>query len=717
MRILVLLLIIPFFASAQLNPAFVSSGSLNYTKVQSSGEGMFGFEQNGKIGYLDSKGNVVIPATYSYDSLSATLVVLPSFYKGYAKVVKNRKFGLIDKTGKLIIPIEYESITPNTQFGNFVQVYKTISGKKMYGVLTLQNKLIVSMEYEDIRIDTNIIMVKQNSKWGLFDKTGKQLLPFEYTSLSAYTKDNVLKAEKGSQYGFIDLSGKWLFEKTKSVYSLYGCAQGLVTCIVNKKYGYLDLKGNEVIITRYDVGYDFESVGLAKVGNNKPGNQYTNLYGYIDKKGNEVIPLKYESMGIFSNDLVYAKDPETNRFGYFDKTGKWFLKPVYLDAYSFDAYGGAWVKTTDGKFHYINKTGKDFGTFNEAGTAQSFGKDGYAIYENADYSNVLIDKTGKVLSKIDDCETFYAFSDGIAGFKSKTTTKYGFVNLDGNKITSPEFDGYSAFVEGVARVDKKIDGKTKSGYIDNKGNVILPIVYENLYGFRNDWGLLKKDGNYFFIDKNGNLKDAPRKYDDLSEFRSGFSLGRVNGTGGNPNTYYYINAQLKEEFSIIAKEAYLFWENVAIIKRDKDYEMMNKKGEVFKSLTGIETLSFCTEGILAIREKGKWGYMNDKGDIFVSPKYDTCTAFKFGYGRIKLGTKWGILDRSGTEIFPDKYENIFPGENGIFIFYDKAWGVMDRTGKIMVQPSLYTITTFEKDRALARLGKSYTILKSPLLKN
>jgi len=41
---------------------------------------------------------------------------------------------------------------------------------------------------------------------------------------------------------------------------------------------------------------------------------------------------------------------------------------------------------------------------------------------------------------------------------------------------------------------------------------------------------------------------------------------------------------------------------------------------------------------------------------------------------------------------------------------------MDKTGKILVPPTYYTITTFEKDRALARLGKSYTILKSPLIK-
>jgi WG containing repeat len=63
-----------------------------------------------------------------------------------------------------------------------------------------------------------------------------------------------------------------------------------------------------------------------------------------------------------------------------------------------------------------------------------------------------------------------------------------------------------------------------------------------------------------------------------------------------------------------------------------------------------------------------------------------------------------------------KYENVIGGENGVLIFYDNSWGIMDKNGKITVAPRFYSITTFEKDRVLARLGKSFTILKSPLAK-
>jgi len=550
----------------------------------------------------------------------------------------------------------------------------------------------------------------------LFDKTGNSVLPCEYNWLSYSSADKVFIAEKDNKYGVIDNKGNWIFEKTKSVYTLYTVANGMVQCTVNSKYGFLDLKGNEAIITKYDYAYPFEKNGLAKVGNKKEGSSYN--YGYIDKKGNEIIPLKYITLSTFSNGFVYAKDPESNRYGYLDKTGKWALNPIYLNATDFDDAGGAWVKMTDDKYHYINKTGKDIGTLVDKGNVYSaFGKDGYAIYENTDQPYVMIDKTGKVLKQIDDCDGIYNFSEGIAGYKSKSTGKYGFLDLNGNKIIPAEFDGFTGFLEGVSKVNKTIDGKTKYGYIDIKGKIILPIIYDNAQAFRDGWGLIKKDNNYFFVDKNGNLKDPPGKYDELSEFRSGYALGKFKGSDVTPHTFHYINPKLEIEFSTIAWQAYLFWENVAVVStNNKTYQLMNKKGEIFKTLTDIETLSFCTDGVLAIREKGKWGYINDKGDVIVTPKYDTCTAFKYGYGRFKLGSKWGIIDRSGTEILAPEYDGIYPGENGTFIYFDKFWGIIDKSGKKM--PATYNIiTTFEKDRALARLGKTFVLLKSPLLKN
>ncbi|MES1216849.1 MAG: WG repeat-containing protein [Bacteroidota bacterium] len=713
MRFLFLIIFIPAFANAQINPAYIFKSNLGYAKLETSGDGMFGFEKDGKFGYMDKTEKVIIPATYSYES---TYSGISYFTKGYVKLKNDGKYGILDKTGKIVVPFDYDYLYVSPTLNGYATVGKKDGSKTSYGVISLQNKVVIPLQYEDISSDSNLFAFKQGGKWGLFDLSGKALLPFDYPSLTPYAKYQLVRYEKDGKFIFIDTKGKTIFEKAKNVYTLYSPIQGMILCTVNSKYGFLDLAGNETIITKYDYGYGFESNGLAKMGKKIPGSTYSYYYGYIDKKGNEVIPLKYESLGTFSNGLVIAKDPETNRYGYLDKTGKWVIKPVYLDGLGFDDFGGAWVKMTDGKFHYINKSGKDFGAFNET-TYKSFNKEGYAIYENTDYPYALIDKNGKVITKIDDCDGIYNFSESIAGYKSKSTGKYGFVDFDGKKIIASEYDGFTGFVEGVSKVDKTTNGKTLSGYIDNKGNIIAPVVYESAYVFRSGWGLIKKDGNYFFVDKSGTLKDPPRKYDELTEFRSGFALGKIKGTGTNAHTYYYINTQLKEEFSFTAWQAYPFWENVAVVSRDdKTYELMNKKGEFFKTLSDVDYLKFSNEGLLAVRQKGKWGFVNDKGDMMITPKYDSCDSFKYGFAKVKMGSKWGIIDKSGTEIIEPKFDNIYLGENGVFIYYDKFWKIIDKTGKVTDPGSISTITTFEKDRALARLGKTYTILKSPLAK-
>jgi hypothetical protein len=717
MRFLYSLLLLPFIGTAQLNPNFVAKSNFTYPRMQVSTEGMFGFEQDKKIGYMDKNGTVVVPPVYDYDSSVISSGNIPIFQNGYAKVLQNKKCGLIDKTGKLLIPLEHEYLTPYTGYGNFVLLTKTINGKKNYGVLTVQNKILLPAEYEDIRIDTGVILMKQNGKWGVADKTGKQLLPAEYTALTYSATDKLLLAEKGTQYGIIDLTGKWMFEKVKTVFTLYTPRYGMVLCKVSGKYGFLDLKGNEVIVTRYEGAYDFTSSGMAQVYKKKEGSSNIYLYGYIDKKGTELIPNKYEVLGGISQGLIVAKDPETNRYGYLDRTGKWIIQPVYLSALSFDNFGGAWVKMTDDKYHYINKAAKDFGTLDEKGSSTPvFGKDGLALFEDISYPYYLIDKTGKQLKKLDDIDVYYLAYEGMTPYKSKTNKKYGCFDLDGNKVIPDEYDGFAGYVDGVCRVQKIVNGKTLTGYINTKNKILIPIEYTSGNDFRDGWAVVKKDSLYKFVDINGNVKDPPRKYDELTGFRSGYALGKVKGQNNAPATYYYINKGLKEEFNVSYKEAYPFWDDVAVIKRDKEYELMNKKGEVFNSLGQVDYMNFSVEGILAIRENKKWGFINNRGDRVVSPRYDSCAVFSYGYAKVMKDKKWGIVDKAGSEIIEPKYENISPGDNGTFIFYEKGWGMMDKTGKILIPPVYYSMNPFYKDKAVARLSKSYTILKSPLAK-
>jgi hypothetical protein len=708
-----LLFMFPFSALAQIDPALIVKDKLVHSRLANSGNGMFGFERNGKYGYIDQSGKEVIAAVLEFDPGTVSKSI-PSFSNGYAVFKKDKKSGLIDKTGREVIPPEYSSVYYNA-VGSCLMVSRADAGKTRYGLVSLQNKIIIPLEYEYMSVDGDVVVVQKDYKYGILDLTGKQLIPLTYSKIISNHKEKLAMVSTSTTNGVVDFNNKLLFEKPISVYSLSGVSQGLVKCTVSNKHGYLDLKGNEVVTTRYDIAFDFETNGTARVGKKNPSATYSYnyLYGYIDKKGDEVIPVKYEAVGRFEQGLVSVKDPETNRYGFMDKTGKWVIHASYIDAGSFDNNGICWVKMLDGKSHYISKTGKDLGVFaDKFGAGYSF-SDGFAVQEVDDLPYALIDKTGKVLKSFTDCAAVYSFSDGIAGFKSASSSLYGFINLQGEVITPATYTTFSGFTEGVSKVGKVVGNKTKYGYVNDKGQVIFPIEFDELQSFRNGWGVGKKDGVFFFIDKNGNTKEPSRKYDQLLEFRSGFAMGKINGTGTGPHTYYYINSSLKEEFSVQLAEAYLFWDEVAVVRRDKAYELLNKKGEVFKTLSNVDLLKFSTDGAMGVRQNGKWGFIDNKGNEITAAVYDSCDQFRNGFAKVRAGTKWGLIDRSGKEVVAPKYENIVPGDNGISIFLDNYWGVMDKTGTVLLPPIYHTLTPFEKDRALAKPGRQYIIIRAP----
>jgi hypothetical protein len=122
MRLLLVFLLFPFVTSAQYNKNFVAKSDLYYTRLEYSGSGLFGFESNGKFGYMDINQKLVIPATLDLKLTSTQS--MPSFINGFAVISSNGKYGLIDKTGKLVVPYDYTSLHVYTNQKNLVRAGK-----------------------------------------------------------------------------------------------------------------------------------------------------------------------------------------------------------------------------------------------------------------------------------------------------------------------------------------------------------------------------------------------------------------------------------------------------------------------------------------------------------------------------------------------------------------------------------------------------------------
>jgi len=61
------------------------------------------------------------------------------------------------------------------------------------------------------------------------------------------------------------------------------------------------------------------------------------------------------------------------------------------------------------------------------------------------------------------------------------------------------------------------DEKYVHGFINSKGEVIVPIIYDKVKDFDDGIALVEKDGEYGFIDKTGKIV-VPLKYHNANYF-------------------------------------------------------------------------------------------------------------------------------------------------------------------------------------------------------
>lgn len=234
----------------------------------------------GNWGYVDGKGNVVVPI--QYDSIDIRV--------GMICVKKDAKYGFYDITGKLVIPVEYDNV------GSFTSSHPkeaTVKKDGTWGVIANNGSIILPIEYESVSIDAeNVYRVKKNGLYGIIDKDGKVLFPFKYQDLGAFDKDCLTFAmNEEHRYGYIDRDDHVIigfsFERAGNFNGKYAeVSMGW------NKTGLIDKTGKVVIPMKYTYIRTLLDDTAEIVMEDR--NEYKDLYGIYDLKNNYCIPCRYE---------------------------------------------------------------------------------------------------------------------------------------------------------------------------------------------------------------------------------------------------------------------------------------------------------------------------------------------------------------------------------------------------------------------------------------
>ena len=338
---------------------------------------------------------------------------------------------------------------------------------------------------------------------------------------------------------------------------------GLARVFKDKKYGFIDTTGREVVPCKYDDARDFrEGMAYVELYSDRTINFNTGwemnegrICGYIDKTGREVIPCQFSQGWDFSDGLAKVTleiwDPDmpepdvpfplaSEYKKYFiDKTGAVVLE----DAKDNDSFCDGLSKITrDGKTGFVDKNGREVIPC-KYDAARQFCEGMAIVYEehllpedeqteeNDFYSTKgVIDKSGREVvpcGKYDDVEEYH---EGFA--RVKKDDRYGFVDKMGREVIPCEYDWATGFHDGLALVQKN----GEECYIDKDRREVIKLAE---LGILSAWEfseglaavICEPGGKRGYINKAGQLV-IPYKYDEANAFHDGLAKVKENLTGG-----------------------------------------------------------------------------------------------------------------------------------------------------------------------------------------
>lgn len=289
------------------------------------------------------------------------------------------------------------------------------------------------------------------------------------------------------------------------------------------------------------------------------------------------------------------------------------------------------------------------------------GKIGYAIDKNKNYA--LISMDGDIITE-------FKYRD-----LSQTSEKFIFVSENG-KTKFITTKGRSVFDDSIKITDQGIYNSTavytnnnKFGLININGKIVTQPIYDLIYGDKDskNW-LVSNNRKYGVIDSKGH-EVIPLVHDEIQYVVN--EKDPVPVKKGNKFGYIYNS---KEVIPFIYDAALPFKDGIARVKKDNKYHYIDVQNKVICSFQhdgGWNGRVYFSYDLSVFKLKGKYGYINKKGEIVIEPIYQKANNFKEGIALIQKNDLFGFINTKGEIVIPIKYEILSDIYNGRIMFWTK----------------------------------------------
>ena len=318
-----------------------------------------------KWGLVSSTNGILLPCEYS--SLEGN---------GIWRTCKSGKYGYVQLNGTssitTLIPCIYESLG---KYSADSYIRATLKGKK--GMIDSQNKIIIPFEYSNVGNPCHtsngysIIWVEKDGKLGIYNDDGKELQPCDIDKAYILTENNSIELSytdcPSTDYIYIVRNGLTGLISGSTFETIIPCMYEYLSPIktskafykANGKWGIIDTNNKTIQLAIYDnVEIDGSTLSEQKM----PSMAFqSNMYvrnngkvGMLKANGEDFIPVKYDSLGMYSDNMLVAKVGD--KYGFLNEDGKETVPFIYPQAHDYSE-GLAAVVNDNGKYLFIDKLG------------------------------------------------------------------------------------------------------------------------------------------------------------------------------------------------------------------------------------------------------------------------------------------------------------------------------------------------------------------------